>query len=244
MNKIVTPIAIVIAGVLIAGAVYFSGTGPAATGQSAKDIVNSALEPQKPDVTVEPVRPTDHIRGSKDAKITIVEYSDTECPFCKRFHSSLKEIMAEHEASGKVAWVYRHFPLDMHKKAPKEAEATECAAEVGGPDAFWKYIDMVFEETQGNDSLDLALLPVFAERLNLDKTAFNTCLDSGKYATKIQEEKAKGFAAGARGTPHTVLFVNTGGKIETIPLVDAEGNGLGALPTTALKSIVDRLLSS
>ncbi len=246
LNKIVTPVAIVVAGGLIALAVYLSGTGTLSSNKagSAKDIINSALKPEQPEPVVEPVRQTDHVRGSRDAKVTIVEYSDTECPFCKRFHSTLKEIMAQYEATGNVAWVYRHFPLDMHKQAPKEAEATECAAEIGGPDAFWNYVDMIYENTQGNDSLDLALLPTFAERLNLDKAAFMTCLDSGKYAAKIQEEKAKGYEAGARGTPHTVIIVKTGNKTEIVPLVDANGSGLGALPTAALKSIVDRLLSS
>lgn len=246
-NKLVVPVSIIIAGALIAVGIYFSGQGgmsDKANKGGARGIIEDTLgNPDQPEVTVLPVTSADHIRGSMDAKIKIVEYSDTECPFCKRYHGTLKQIFDEYGASNKVAWVYRHFPLDMHKKAPKEAEATECAKEIGGADAFWKYIDLVYATTNGNDSLDHALLPKFAEQIGIDVAAFNTCLNSGKYAAKIQEAKTAGFNAGARGTPYTVLIVQNGRKTETVPLVDGDGNGLGALQYPALKKIIERLLA-
>lgn len=246
-NKLIVPISIIVAGALIALGIYFSGQGNTDGGKVKKGGVQGIIEdtlgePDKPEIVVKPVTAADHIRGSIDAKVKIVEYSDTECPFCKRYHGTLKQIFDEY-GGDKVAWVYRHFPLDMHKKAPKEAEATECANEVGGKEAFWKYIDLLYATTNGNDSLDLAELPKMAEKIGLDVNAFNTCLNSGKYAAKINEAKTDGFNAGARGTPYTVLIVQNGRKTETVPLVDSEGNGLGALQYPALKKIIDKLLA-
>src|SRR5574343_1436136 len=105
-----------------------------------------------------------------------VEYSDTECPFCKQFHSTLRQMMDEYGKDGKVAWVYRHFPIDgLHPKARKEAEATECANELGGPSKFWEYTNMIYERTPGNDGLDPANLPKFAKEIGLDEKAFTEC---------------------------------------------------------------------
>ena len=90
-----------------------------------------------------PVTAEDHIRGSLDADIIIVEYSDFECPFCARFHPTMGQIVNEYD--GKVAWVYRQFPLEqIHAKARPLAEGSECVAELGGNDAFWAYTDYVF----------------------------------------------------------------------------------------------------
>jgi protein-disulfide isomerase len=121
LQKLGVPIAIVIAGALIAGAVYFSnGSAPAGGGQRQPGQV---LE------KIDGVRNDDHIIGSREAKVVIVEYSDTECPFCKMFHETLHQIVSEYEPN-EVAWVFRHWPIpQLHPKAMKEAEALECAAE-------------------------------------------------------------------------------------------------------------------
>src|SRR3990172_9010082 len=97
----------------------------------------------------------DHIRGDPAAPVTLVEYSDFECPFCKRFHGTVKKLVDE--SGGRVRWVFRHFPLDdLHPvKARKEAVASECAAELGGNDAFWKFADRFFELTPSNNRTDI-----------------------------------------------------------------------------------------
>ncbi len=115
-----------------------------------------------------PVSTTDHIRGSANAKVVIVEYSDTECPFCKNFHSTMKQIMAKYEADGSVAWVYRHSPLaQLHPKAEHEAQALECAFEQGGNDKFWAYTDRIYEVTTSNNTLDVLQLPAIASFVGL-----------------------------------------------------------------------------
>ncbi len=99
-----------------------------------------------------PVTSDDHIVGNINAKIIIVEYSDLECPFCKVFHNTMHQVVEQ--SNGDVAWVYRHYPIaQLHPKAFREAEATECAWAQKGNEGFWKYIDKLFETTPSNNGL-------------------------------------------------------------------------------------------
>lgn len=158
---------------------------------------------------------TDHIRGNAKSKISIVEYSDLECPFCKRFHETMKQVVDKY--GDKIRWVYRHFPLDqLHSKARTEALATECASEQG---KFWEYTDLIYQETGSNDSLDLAKLPEYAQRVGLNVGKFQKCLDDKKYADRVQSDADDAVAAGARGTPYSVLV---GPKGETVVISGAQ----------------------
>lgn len=215
------PGAIVIAGALIAGAIYAGGAKAPAGSQNMQ-----AKEPK-----LVAVSEKDHILGSRSAKVTIVEYSDTECPFCKVYHNTMKQIMSDYE--GKVAWVYRHLPIpQLHARATMEAEATECVAELGGNQAFWTYLDSIFETTRSNDSLDPAQLPILARAAGVDVTAFNTCLSSGKYTEKVEKSAKEGFESGAKGTPFSLIVVN--GKIV--------GTVNGAEPIAQIKAKIDAAL--
>jgi protein-disulfide isomerase len=177
-----------------------------------------------------PITSKDHIRGNPDAPVKIVEYSDTECPFCKRFHPTMQQVMDEYGGSGQVAWVYRHFPLDsLHKKARKEAEATECAAEQGGNDKFWSYLDRLMEVTPANDGLDPAELPKIAQYVGLDVTKFNECLSSGRFADKVEEDTQNAMATGGNGTPWSIVVGKDGKKY---PLS-------GAQPYASIKQLID-----
>src|SRR3989338_9356652 len=151
----------------------------------------------------------DHIRGNKDADVVLVNYSDFECPFCKRFHPTMLQIMKEY--GNKVAWVYRHFPLSLHANAQKEAEASECAAELGGNTAFWKYADAIYSRTKGGGTgFPLTSLVPLAKELGLNEAKFKSCLDSGKYAAKVQSDMDSGQSAGVGGTPATILVTKSG----------------------------------
>jgi len=106
---------------------------------------------------MKPVGDDDYINGDMNAEIVAVEYSDPECPFSKRFHTTMQQIIKEYD--GKVAWVFRFFPLDsIHKNARLESEAIQCAGTLKGKEMYWKYLDRVFEITTSNDGLDLNLL--------------------------------------------------------------------------------------
>jgi len=175
-------------------------------------------------------RDRDHIRGNAGAPVTLVEYSDFECPFCKSFHATVKKVVDE--SKGQVRWVYRHFPLDqIHPvKARKEAAASECAAELGGNEAFWKFADRLFEVTPSNNKTDIdTVLPRIAREIGLDAAKFASCLASGRHDRRIEEDVQNALATGGNGTPWT-LVVSKGGKV--FPLS-------GSQPYAAVKQLVD-----
>lgn len=184
------------------------------------------------EISLAPVSGDDHIRGEADAPVVIVEYSDTECPFCKQFHNTMKQVIDEYQ--GQVAWVYRHFPLDqLHAKARNEAHATECAAELGGNDAFWQYTDQVYLRTNSNDSLPESELSVIAGDIGLNVSAFNDCMESNRYAQKVEAMYQDAIAAGGRGTPYSVVIAGD----TKIPLN-------GAQPISQVRAVIDSLLSN
>lgn len=235
-NNLAIPTAIIIAGVLIAGAVYFSADKDAAPIVAGNAAVKAQL-PQGDTASLDKmaaISASDHIRGNPDAPVKIVEYSDTECPFCKRFHETMKQIMDEYGTSGKVAWVYRHFPLDeLHPvKARNEATAFECAGELGGNDKFWEYADRLFEVTPSNNNLDPAELPKIAEYVGLDVNKFNTCLASGKYAAHVESDTQNATATGGNGTPWSIIIAPNDKKF---PLS-------GAQPYEAVKQLIELAL--
>ena len=227
------PIAVVIAGALIAGAVIYSG-GKTTNGNTANAPQQQPAAQQTGDLEkMTPITSKDHIRGNPDAPVKIVEYSDTECPFCKRFHTTMKEVMDEYGKDGKVAWVYRHFPLDqLHSKARKEAVALECANEQGGNDKFWSYADRLYEITPANNGLDPAELPKIAQFVGLDTAKFNTCLASTKYDKHIEDEVQNAQATGGNGTPWSIVVAKNGKKY---PLS-------GAQPYASVKQMIESVL--
>ncbi|OGG47439.1 hypothetical protein A2761_03145 [Candidatus Kaiserbacteria bacterium RIFCSPHIGHO2_01_FULL_51_33] len=223
------PIAIVVAGVLIAGAVFIDKNPGTST--TPRDTENTTATNQE--VTLRPVSAADHLYGNPAADIIVVEYSDLECPYCKVFHQTLTQLMKDYGKSGKLAWVYRHFPLpELHPKASKEAEASECAAELGGNDAFWKFINGVFAVTPSNNGLDPAELPRIATSIGLNQKAFEACLASGKYQAKIKADYDDAYAAGGRGTPYSILITGN----QKIPID-------GAQPYSAVKAVIENLLA-
>lgn len=205
-------------------------TASVATGDTANPQV-----PQPPTAgKVDPVTEKDHVRGDRNARILLIEYSDLECPFCKRFHPTAQQIVEEYD--GKVAWVYRHFPLDqIHLKADKEAEAIECANKLGGNDAFWKLTDKIFDVTPSNNGLNLDDLPKLAKDVGLDQNRFKTCLDSGEFAAHVEEDYQSGLTAGVTGTPGNILLDTKTGKTKLIP---------GALPFENFKAEIDAMLGA
>ena len=228
-NKISPSVAIIITGIIIAGAILFSSRLPAPA--AAIQPQGQAPQPTGDLEAMTAVTAGDHIRGDINAPVKVVEYSDTECPFCKQFHNTMKQVVSTY--GSQVAWIYRHFPLDsLHAKARKEAVALECAGDQGGNDKFWAYADRVYEVTPSNDGLDAAELPKIAQYVGLDVAEFNSCLTSGKFDKHIQDEVANATATGGQGTPWSIVV----GKDEKkYPLS-------GALPYANVKQIIDQAL--
>lgn len=251
LQKLAIPLAIVIAGGMIAISLFLVNARPTTTGTEP-----TVLE------EIRGVQADDHIKGNPNAKIVIVEYSDTECPFCKRFHETMHRIISEYGASGDVAWVYRSFPIpSLHPKAPKQAEALECATEQGGNDVFWKFTDKLYATTESNNSLDIGVYNVpaevpigpdgqpyytqktprsttdagqmsdFAKELGLNVQQFEDCLQSSKYVDRITTDTNEVVAAGGQGTPHSIMIVD--GK--QVPIE-------GAQPYESVKALIDSKL--
>ncbi len=176
-------------------------------------------------IAIQPVSNDDWLRGDKNAPMSIIEFSDIDCPFCERFHNTMKQVLDAY--NGQVNWVYRHFPLtSLHPDASKKAEATECVGELGGNDKFWQYLDKLFAE-----STSVANLATAASNLGINQSDFQECLDSGRYADKVRDHSGQAQAAGGRGTPHSIIVVDG----QTIPIN-------GALPFEQVKSLIDQVL--
>ncbi|BCX16190.1 MAG: hypothetical protein KatS3mg098_419 [Candidatus Parcubacteria bacterium] len=233
--NISTPAAIVLAGIVIAGAIIYSNQSSLKKVQEGDNSLppsNPAVKIDKGPSKVVPISSEDHIYGPADASLKIIEFSDTECPFCKSFHPTLKRLVSDY--NGKIAWVYRHFPLDsIHPKSRKEAQATECAAELGGNEKFWDYLDKLFEITPSNNNLDPSKLPEIAQIVGLDKNKFQECLESNRYAQKVAQHLQDALNSGGEGTPYSVIISPKGGKYAVS----------GAIPYQEMKSIIDTLLS-
>jgi len=231
------PLSIVIAGIVIAGALFFGGqrSGNVATNTGNNQPTQAQQAPPTNTDAIRPITSQDHILGDPNALVKIVEYSDYECPFCKRIHPTLQQVMDEYGKDGQVAWVYRHFPLDsLHPiNARKVAVASECVNEVAGNTAFWEFSDSFFEQTPSNDRTDIAtVIPSIISSLGINQSQFDACASSGRYDQHIQDDIDDAITTGGRGTPWSVVVAPNG---NTFPLS-------GAQPYGAIKQLVDLAL--
>ncbi len=204
--------------------------------QRAAQAAASARKEQRSAALAKNIRPVspqrDHIYGNPDAEVSLIEYSDFECPFCKRFHVTAKEVVDSYD--GRVNWVYRHFPLAFHNPgAQKQAEASECAGALGGNDAFWRFAEKFYERARSNgNGFPLSGLLPLAEEIGLDPGDFRACLESGKFTGRVLEDYDDGTNIGITGTPGNVLRNNRTGRV----VVRA-----GAVPAANLKNALDGL---
>jgi protein-disulfide isomerase len=171
--------------------------------------------------------------GRADAPVTIVEFSDYQCPFCQRFYSTtLVALKKEYIDAGKVRYVFRDYPLEqLHSHARKAAEAAHCAGEQG---KYWAMHDALF---QNQRALDLPQLAERARSLGMDGPTFDRCMSSGRNAALVDRGLAEGAAAGVEGTPGFVI-----GRTKTGDIV--EGTSIrGAQPLDAFRQIIEQLLA-
>ena len=157
----------------------------------------------------------DHVLGELNAPITLVEYSDFECPYCQRFHPHAEALVARNP--GVVKWVYRHFPLtDLHPGARKLAEASECVAALDGNVKFWEYADLIYQITAEQGAGFAALnMREMAEQLGVDGVAFVGCLEGGIMAARVTEDFDDAGNLGMTGTP-TSIIINQAGDTRLI----------------------------
>jgi protein-disulfide isomerase len=178
---------------------------------------------------VEPVTDADQVRGDRNARIALIEYSDLECPYCQSFHPTAQQAVDEYD--GQLMWVYRHYPLDFHPTAMPRAIASECIAKIGGKELFWDFIDKIFESSNLSAQVDLIEL---ARSMGVNVGQFESCIADPAIAEIIQEDLALGTQAGVSGTPGNILLDTQTGETRLIP---------GAVPYSQLKSSIDELLA-
>ncbi|MBI1972139.1 MAG: DsbA family protein [Candidatus Aenigmarchaeota archaeon] len=174
--------------------------------------------------------------GDTNAPVTIVEFSDFQCPFCRAtYRDVLPDLKANYVSTGKVNFVYRDFPLpaSLHPAAFIAAEAGQCANEQG---KFWEMHDKIFDEQnkqgQGTVAFSADNLKSWAAEIGLDTSSFNSCLDLEKYASEVQKDLSDGEKAGVQGTP-TFFIGNAKDGYVVIP---------GAVPYSVFKQVVDQEL--
>ena len=223
--------AIIIAGVLVAGAVLLSGYMRMQGGSTSGPKVALASAPEYKIKAVDTAGSNEWRLGPKDAPVTIVEFTDTECPFCKKSHSIIHDVIDHYD--GKVALVFKHFPLEsLHALARNESKALECAGMLGGNVAFWDFTDTVFTNTKSNDGLDPTLLPAIAKKIGLNEKKFVSCLAENNFDDRINSDQTEGEALKVQGTPFFAIYKD-GKKVDEIP---------GAYPLSEFTKKIDPLL--
>jgi protein-disulfide isomerase len=166
-------------------------------------------------------------------EIVFTEYSDTECPFCKNFHETMKTVVAE--GNGRYAWVYKHFPLSFHPKAQKEAEAVECVRSIAGDTKAFQYLDSIFAITPANDKLPPEALYEIASIMKINTKKLQACVEAGTFAGKVKAELEEGTQKGVQGTPFTFVTQNKNGTVTDLGTIN------GAQPKEALDAVLSKV---
>mgnify|MGYP006285337169 CR=1 FL=1 len=214
-------ISTVVLGLLLVISVLTGGFGLGSNDAGVEE--NNEPANEVPTVSANSIVDDDAVKGDPNAPVTIVEFSDYECPFCARFYSeTFSKIEENYINTGKVKFVYRDFPLSFHANAQKAAEAAECAGDQG---KYYEMHDLLFEKgvSGGVDAFKS-----YAIEIGLDSSEFDSCLDSGKFESEVQKDFEDGRALGVQGTP---AFIINGQAIS------------GAQPYEVFKQIIDSELN-
>jgi len=225
----------------------FDSSDSGITTEDLKEIISEIeIKTTAPQPVQQPTQPTgpqifrvsiddDPVKGNPDAPVTIVEYSDFQCPFCSRFfQQTLPQLEENYIDTGKVKFVYKDLPLDnLHPNARPVHIASECADEQG---KFWEYHDVLFEkqsEWQRLPSTDLSsTLTTYASDLGLQSASFETCLQSQDIADEVNKDTIEAASYGATGTPTFFIGTEKDGFIKLV----------GAQPYAAFQGAIDNLL--
>lgn len=220
--SLLLPLAILAAGAVLAGAIYVVRTG----------------EPVSPLLSVGAARPVsleDHSVGSPDAPVVIITYSDIDCAYCKEFQATMASLMTEYAEGGRVAWVYRHFPvLNINPNAASHAEAAECVGEQGGDIGFFSFIDALQQRAPGSLGFSPSGYGPVVGSLGFAVDAFDACMAGDRLVERVTLDFENAVAAGGQAAPYTIVLA---GGAEPVPIT-------GAVPYAVLKEVVERALAA
>lgn len=226
----IIPIAIICGFAMIAIAIFFTNQGRGDA--PAPNQANNTTQDELNDGVARAVDESDYILGNPNAPIVMIEYSDYDCPFCKQYHQTMHQIMDEYGVTGRIAWVYRQFPLvELHPNAPLISEAALCVGDIAGNGAFWDFSDMVFDERDIDESTNVTKLTQYAEASGADRAQYTSCMNDRRMQPAVENSIRDGYDAGARGTPYTILLVGNQQAVIN-----------GAQPYDVVKGIVENLI--
>lgn len=226
-NKLSLPLTIVLLGIIIAGGIFISRLDPPLPEPEE-------IEPPKI-IDIRPVTNDDHILGNPNADIIVIEYSDFECPFCQQFHPTMSRIISEYGKNGRVAWVYRHFPIaEIHPNSTFAAVASECVAQTAGNEKFWEFSSLVFQEAP--ESLAPEALKFIAETIGVDGDKYESCILLDDGSEKVERDLKDGLAIYENdsnfGTPYSIIISKKGLQTQVI----------GAQPYEVMREIIESML--
>jgi len=227
-NTLLFPATIVIIGIIVSSGIFIYRTNH----KTEPTDINKNI-PQE--VGIKPITGEDKILGNPNADVIIVEYSDFECPYCKIFHSTMQDVMYEYGRNGKVAWIFRHFPLEsIHKNAKGAAISSECVYRIGGNEKFWSYSDTLFASS--TEILSKENLENIAVNLGIEKEKYNSCINSSEITTKIDSDITDGKLIYENdpnfGTPYSFIITKSGIQTKVI----------GAQPLSKMKELIDKFI--
>ncbi len=219
--------AAIITGAAIIGLALFLALGPNGSPTAKQQGQQKTTTPTSVPSDIATVKAGEFVRGSASAKVIVIEYSDSDCPYCKQFHDTMKQLVDE--SDGSVGWVYRLLPLSIHPNAENEALAISCAGELGGNDAYWSYLDTVMNVTLNPDAKSNEALVTFAKQSGVDTGLFTACMQKGD-TTAIDRDTKEADKIGARGTPFSIIVNTETGKQLVVP---------GAMPLENMKKAIE-----
>jgi protein-disulfide isomerase len=215
------PIAIVLAGLIVATALYFVRVHQLVTKEAGDPSI------------VRPVTPNDHLIGNPTAQVMVIEYGDIDSEYTKKFNAIMQQIMLEYGADGNVAWVFRHFPIiALHPDSAAHASAAECVSSLAGPESFWRFIDAIAAAAPGTNQFDPKDYGTILQGLNVSPEAFAQCVSKGTFEKRVQDDYTNAILSGGTGAPYIILTVK--GQ-RPIPIS-------GALPYASMKSVLEEAL--
>lgn len=226
--RLTTPTAIILAALLISVSHITYGfiVSKPVSGQQLELFKGRAID--KTDLAI----------GKTDSDVIVVEYSDTECPFCAQLHPTMKQLKEEY--ASKISFVYRYFPLtQIHPNAFDEARAVYCVGKVGGAEKRVAYVDEMFtyKISKQNMTLPKGGRESLAKNIGIDMTAFNECLQGPESGDTVNAGIQDGITAGVEGTPATFVLLKKKDTYEVVSLVG------GARPYEYFKAVIEEALS-
>jgi protein-disulfide isomerase len=225
-NSLTFALVILISGIIIGGGIFITRTN-ILTNMFSKDEVTEEI------TQIQPISEDDHILGNPDADVIVIEYSDYECPFCLEFHETMNRLIDEYGQDGRLAWVYRHMPLEeIHLNSKRLALNSECISNIRGNSAFWEFSNQIFDNAP-NSFLKVNSDKIISN-LGINTEEVNSCIERDEIISKVEADIKDGKYLQSIdrefGTPYNIIITKTG-LVQTVS---------GTIPYSTLRDLIEQ----